>query len=100
MEKHTAHCKLSLVRGLIATGKVRATKSAFDGAVLVGISTLAEMCEVVNGLTQADFYKSMTTHNDHRVWQDVYRGRSKDGFMLYVKLTVVDDLLIVSFKEL
>nr|WP_254789287.1 type II toxin-antitoxin system MqsR family toxin [Azotobacter beijerinckii] len=23
----------------------------------------------------AGFYKSMTTHADHRVWQDVYRNR-------------------------
>ncbi len=26
--------------------------------------------EVVLALTPADFYKSMTTHADHRVWQD------------------------------
>jgi motility quorum-sensing regulator/GCU-specific mRNA interferase toxin len=100
MEKHTAHCKLSKVKALIEADKVRATRVAYDGAALVGISTLAGMCEVVMGLTQADFYKSMTTHNDHRVWQDVYHGKTADGIALYVKLTVVDDLLIVSFKEL
>jgi motility quorum-sensing regulator/GCU-specific mRNA interferase toxin len=41
-----------------------------------------------------------TTHNDHRVWQDVYPGKTTDGIALYVKLTVVEDLLIVSFKVL
>lgn len=100
MEKHTAHCKLNKVKALIQADKVRATRVAYDGAALVGISTLAAMCEVVLALTPANFFKSMTTHADHRVWQDVYHGKTTDGIALYVKLTVVDDLLIVSFKEL
>jgi len=55
---------------------------------------------VVMTLTTADFYKSMTTHADHRIWQDVYRTRTSDGVEVYLKLIVIDDLLIVSFKEL
>jgi motility quorum-sensing regulator / GCU-specific mRNA interferase toxin len=57
---------------------------------------------VVRALTTADFYKSMTTHADHRVWQDVYRSRATTPVGetdLYIKLTVIDDVLIVSFKE-
>ena len=50
-------------------------------------------------LVPTDFYKSMTTHEDHRVWQDVYRPATPAG-NVYLKLTVIDDLLIVSFKEL
>ena len=46
-----------------------------------------------------DFYKSMTKHADHRIWQDVYRLQTSVGG-IYVKLTVIDDVLIVSFKEL
>jgi motility quorum-sensing regulator / GCU-specific mRNA interferase toxin len=46
----------------------------------------------------------MTTHADHRIWQDVYRPRVEmhDGNLVdvYLKLTVIDDVLIVSFKEL
>ena len=34
-----------------------------------------------------------------RVWQDVYRPQTAVG-RVYLKLMVVDDLLIVSFKEL
>jgi len=41
----------------------------------------------------------MTTHADHRVWQDVYRPDTKAG-SVYLKLTVVEAVLIVSFKEL
>ena len=38
-------------------------------------------------------------HADHRIWQDVYRPRTAVGDV-YLKLTVIDDVLIVSFKEL
>ncbi len=58
------------------------------------------MCTVVLALTSTDFYKSMTTHADHRIWQDVYRTKTTNGDDVYVKLTVIDDVLIVSFKEL
>jgi motility quorum-sensing regulator / GCU-specific mRNA interferase toxin len=98
MEKFTAHRKLSDIKALIAVGKVRATRSAYDGASTLGIDTLAGMCAVVNALTMRDFCKSMTTYADHAVWQDVYR--TKVGELdVYLKLTVVDDVLIVSFKE-
>ena len=58
------------------------------------------MCAVVLALTSADFYKSMTTHADNTVWQDVYRAKTSGGGEVYLKLTVIDDVLIVSFKEL
>jgi len=57
------------------------------------------MIGVVKALTLQDFHKSMTTHADHRIWQDVYRPRTAAG-EVYLKPTVVDDLLIVSFKDL
>ena len=40
----------------------------------------------------------MTAYNNHRLWQDVYRPESGFGG-LYVKLTVTDEVLILSFKE-
>ena len=57
------------------------------------------MLAVVLALTTADFYKSMTTQADHRVWQDVYHPNTPAG-EVYLKLTVIDAVLIVSFKEL
>ncbi|SER32806.1 Motility quorum-sensing regulator, toxin of MqsA [Azotobacter beijerinckii] len=54
---------------------------------------------LVLAVVMALFYKSMTTHADHRVWQDVYRPSTQAGDV-YLKLTVIDDVLIVSFKEL
>jgi motility quorum-sensing regulator/GCU-specific mRNA interferase toxin len=50
--------------------------------------------------SSADFYKSMTTHADHRIWQDVYHAKIASRAEAYLKLTVIDDVLIVSFKEL
>jgi motility quorum-sensing regulator / GCU-specific mRNA interferase toxin len=100
MEKSTPHCRLVDVKALIDLGKVRATGSAFSGARDLGLHDLAGMCGVVMALTAADFYKSMTTLADHRIWQDVYRAKLVNGDKVYLKLTVVDDVLIVSFKEL
>ncbi|MBA4313912.1 MAG: mRNA interferase MqsR [Betaproteobacteria bacterium] len=98
MEKSTPHCKLTVVKALINAGKVRATHSARMGATALGLE-LSDMLGVVMALTPSDFYKSMTTHADHTVWQDVYRPSTQAGDV-YLKLTVIDDLLIVSFKEL
>ena len=98
MEKPTAHCKLSVVKSLVEAGKVRTTHAARTGANELGLS-LSGMLDVVMALVPADFYKSMTTHADHTVWQDVYRPNTQAGDV-YLKLTVIDDVLIVSFKEL
>jgi motility quorum-sensing regulator/GCU-specific mRNA interferase toxin len=100
MEKRTPHRKLSLVKDLVKANKVRATVSAFNGASELGIYTLSGMCDVILLLTMANFDKSMTTHVDHRIWQDVYKVLNTSGSDIYLKLTVVDDVLIVSFKEL
>jgi motility quorum-sensing regulator/GCU-specific mRNA interferase toxin len=99
MEKGTPHCNLQIVKALVEAGTVRATVSAYNGARELGINDLAGMCAVVLALTPADFYKSMTTHADHKVWQDVYRPSTQAGDV-YLKLTVIDDVLIISFKEL
>ncbi|MCC6589518.1 MAG: type II toxin-antitoxin system MqsR family toxin [Bryobacterales bacterium] len=98
MEKRTPHCRLALMKSLVAAGKVRATVSALSGGAALGFG-FEEIVAIVAALTPRDFYKSMTTHSDHRVWQDVYRPRTPAGDV-YVKLTVIDDVLIVSFKEL
>jgi len=74
------------------------TRSARTGAAALGLD-LSDMLAVVMALTSVDFYKSMTTHADHTVWQDVYRPSTRVGDV-YLKLTVIDDVLIVSFKEL
>lgn len=97
MDKRTPHWKLSEVKALVASGKVRTTHSVRIGANELGFDYL-EMLAVIMLLKSSDFYKSMTTYADHRVWQDVYRPSTTLGDV-YLKLTVTEDVLIVSFKE-
>jgi motility quorum-sensing regulator/GCU-specific mRNA interferase toxin len=98
MEKRSAHCKLSVLKAMIQAGKVRMTLSALAGGAALRFDA-DDVVAVVMALTPKDFYKSMTTHADRRLWQDVYRPATSAG-KVYVKLTVIDEVLIVSFKEL
>ena len=98
MEKRSPHCPLQRVKSLVEAGKVRTTHTARAGAIALGFS-YTDMLAVVIELKPSDFYKSMTTYADHTIWQDVYRPKTKAGDV-YLKLTVADDVLIVSFKEL
>ena len=98
MEKRKPHCSLSVIHALVEKGQVRATGSALSGAAAMDFE-FDDMLTVIRALTTGDFYKSMTTLADHRVWQDVYQP-SSNARDVYLKLTVIDDVLIVSFKEL
>lgn len=98
MEKRVAHCKLTTIKALVQAGQVLTTHSARVGANELWLA-FSDMLDVVMALTPMDFYKSMTTHADHTLWQDVYRPSTPVG-NVYLKLTVIDDVLIVSFKEL
>ncbi len=89
---------LVAVLGEVEAGKVRTTHAARVGANALGFD-YPGILAVVMALTPADFYKSMTTHADHRIWQDVYHPNTSAGDV-YLKLTVIDDVVIVSFKEL
>jgi len=98
MEKFKPHCELSTVKVMLQAGKVRITMSALAGADALGLDA-KEIVSIVMALTLKDFYKSMTSHNNHREWQDVYRPTTHVG-EVYVKLIVMNDVLILSFKEL
>ncbi|MBL8220301.1 MAG: type II toxin-antitoxin system MqsR family toxin [Bryobacterales bacterium] len=98
MEKRSPHCSLATVKALVADSRVRATVSALVGGAALGFS-FEDIVAVVMALRPSDFYKSMTTHADHRIWQDVYRPQTTAG-AVYLKLTVINDVLIVSFKAL
>ena len=97
MEKRKAHYPLATVRRLIAEGRVSFTMTAVAGGAAMGFAAKG-MLDVVSGLSNRNLYKSMTTHAEHRNWHDVYHAATDLG-VVYLKLTVVEDLLIVSFKE-
>ena len=71
MEKKIPHCPLPMVKNLVDAGQVRTTSTARIGASELGLD-FPGMLAVILALTPADFYKSMTTHHDHTIWQDVY----------------------------
>lgn len=78
--------------------RLRITRSAYRNAVALGMRR-GDIVDVVQSLKPSDFYKSMTTYTDSRIWQDVYHARYGDS-VLYVKfMKDYEDYLIVSFKE-
>jgi motility quorum-sensing regulator / GCU-specific mRNA interferase toxin len=83
---------------MIQAGKVRITLSALAGGAALGFDAEG-IIGVVMALTTKDFCKGMTSHTDHRIRQDVYRPTTLAG-EVYLKFTVIEDVLIVSFKEL
>ena len=59
-----------------------------------------EALQVLLSLRKNMFYKSMTTHSDHRVWQDVYHAPTPIGKIAYVKLTLrPNGTVVIQFKE-
>lgn len=101
MEKGTPNVRLSVVKGMVAAGKIRTTFTAMQGALDLGFDAplLPAMSNVILALDYQDFYKSMTAYHNYSVWHDVYRTVFF-GQKIYLKLIVQDDVLIVSFKEL
>lgn len=100
MEKRRPHHSLAVVQQLATDpARTRFTQSALDGAAELQFDTKT-MRAVLTELQRKDFYKSMTTHANSTIWQDVYRP-TVDGVQLYVKLTVyeAENLLVVSFKR-
>lgn len=99
MEKRTPHYPLAGIQAqMISIQDMNLTVSARSGIRAAGLAQ-ADALAVVQRLTRKNFYKSMTTHADHRVWQDVYHGEW-EGKALYIKFQQVGDYFVVSFKEL
>lgn len=91
MEKRTPHYNLANIQAVLATPASRPfTATALRGGLELGLSE-PEMRSVVRALSRCDFYKSMTTHADHKEWQDVYHGMTEDGIAVYIKITAYMD---------
>ncbi|WP_320199248.1 type II toxin-antitoxin system MqsR family toxin [Agrobacterium sp. rho-13.3] len=100
MEKRIAHYSLQAIIAIVKQRKAAVfTKTAIDGGRRMDL-TVAEMVEVICKLNNKCLYKSMTTHSDNTVWQDVYHADTKSG-KAYIKLTLrADGALVIQFKEL
>ena len=78
---------------------LRVTVSATRTAAELGFGR-GDIIATIQTMQRAQFYKSMTSYGDHRIWQDVYHVPSEAG-ILYVKFTAdtVSEFLLLSFKE-
>ena len=99
MEKKLPHYPLIEIQKQMTTvAAMNLTVSARAGLRSAGMAQVDALA-VVQQLTRSDFYKSMTTHFDHRIWQDVYHGRWLET-ALYIKFQRAGDYFVISFKEL
>lgn len=99
MEKHTAHYDLKVIKALVMKKRMAAfTATAQQNARRMGLDA-SETLAVILGLQRNMLFKSMTTHADHRIWQDVYHAPCPNGKIAYIKLTLQDGAVVIQFKE-
>lgn len=100
MEKLKPHYSLKQIQAIVADADSQPfTVTALRGGLAMGL-TEQEMRQVVLNLSMQDFYKSMTTYYDHRVWQDVYHGTTQNLAKVYIKVTYYADARppVIQFK--
>lgn len=99
MEKRTPHYRLADVLAIVSTrGMAAFTATALFNAAAMGLRQ-EQILAVVLGLQRSMFYKSMTTHADHTVWQDVYHAPTPLGVTAYIKVTLQAGAVVIQFKE-
>jgi motility quorum-sensing regulator/GCU-specific mRNA interferase toxin len=87
MEKRKPHFDLVDIKAAFAdSATLNRSFVSKQGARALGIDD-ARVVATIQTLSATDFEKSMTSHADHRNWQDVYRPKV-DGTELYVKFTL------------
>jgi len=101
MEKRKPHYPLGRIHCLIQQGEYRVTRTALQCGIRdFGFLEASQVAASILAMEPRDFYKSMTTIHDSRLWQDVYRPVVA-GTRAYVKVQIVDDTtVIISFKAL
>jgi len=99
MEKKKSHYNLIEVKNLIQAKRVKITYRASENAQIdFGFSEKDVITQVLE-LEQVNFYKSMTSDNNNKIWQDVYHKRINSQ-IAYIKIQIVDEkTVIIQFKE-
>ena len=99
MEKSIAQYLLDEIKArVLVHGRSAFTNAAVRGIDAMGL-TEDDAIVVVLGLKREMLFKSMTTHADHRVWQDVYHARCPNGKTAYIKVTIQAGATVIQFKE-
>ena len=98
MEKRRPHYDLKTIQSAMSSvDTMYLTLTARHGIKRAGMS-LEDAWRVIQRLSAGNFYKSMTTYADTRVWQDVYHAEY-NGRALYLKFQQHDEYFVISFKE-
>lgn len=99
MEKRLPHYPLAQLQVRIAEQGIM----AFTGTALFNVAAMGLSAEqallVLASLSRAMFYKSMTTHADSSMWQDIYHAPTPGGKVAYIKLTLHQGAVVIQFKE-
>lgn len=101
MEKRQPTYDLAAVKAAFsAADRLPLTGAALRSATALGFRR-EDIVELIQSMERRQFYKSMTSYRDHRIWQDVYHVPDAFG-PLYVKFSVDKSgaLVLLSFKEL
>lgn len=98
-EKRKPTHDLEAFRGRARSSRFSITGSALRSATALGCAS-KDVVAAVQTIERRHFATSMTSHADHREWQDVYHVPSAVG-LLYVEFRddLVTELLLLSFKE-
>jgi motility quorum-sensing regulator/GCU-specific mRNA interferase toxin len=99
VEKRKPHYDLGTIQATFCEeNALRITATGMAFARTIGM-TRADIVTCIQGMTRSQFYKSMTSTVDHRIWQDVYHV-PRSTIVLYVKFTTDSEgYLLISFKE-
>ncbi len=77
---------------------LRITRTARKSVREMGLRE-SDVISAIQQLESSNFYKSMTSYQDHRVWQDVYHAEYEE-LILYLKFTIdFEGFFVLSFKE-
>lgn len=100
MDKRTPTYDLDAFKkvfGMVA--RLSVTGTALWTAAAMGCG-LAEIVATIQTMERKHFVKSMTSHEEHKSWQDVYHV-PRGAVVVYLKFTadVVTEFRLLSFKE-
>jgi len=99
-EKRSPTHNLTAFKSAMADrSKRNITGSAIRDAAALGFDS-DDIAATVQTMEARHFYKSMTSHYNHKVWHDVYHVPF-DKLLLYVKFTAdtMTEFKLLSFKE-
>lgn len=101
MEKKKAHFNLIEVKRLIEANQYTITRIASINANNDFNFKNAEIIYHVLKLESKNFYKSMTSNNNPKIWQDVYHSCiNSDYDIAYIKIQIVKNkTVVIQFKQ-